>query len=86
MFLDLTHQPFTNTWYNGATVGNVQGAPLIPQPNRRDQILMFGMQATYELFKGLEAGIHWYFIRDNSNINLYNYSRHIAGGQLAYRY
>ena len=47
---------------------------------------MFGMQATYELFKGLEAGIHWYFIRDNSNINLYNYSRHIAGGQLAYRY
>ena len=47
---------------------------------------MFGMQATYELVKGLEAGVHWYFIRDNSNISLYNYSRHIAGGQLAYRY
>jgi hypothetical protein len=86
MFLDLTQQPFTHTWYNGATVGNIQGAPLVSQPKRRDQILMFGMQATYELFKGLEAGIHWYFIRDNSNIDLYNYSRHITGGQLAYRY
>lgn len=86
MFLDLTQQPFSNTWYNGATVGNVQGAPLVPQPKRRDQILMFGMQFTYELFKGMEAGVHWYFIRDNSNIDLYNYSRHIAGGQLAYRY
>lgn len=86
MFLDLTQQPFANTWYNGAVVGNVQGAPLIPQPRRQDQILMFGVQATYELFKGMEAGVHWYFIRDNSNINLYNYSRHIAGGQLAYRY
>lgn len=86
MFLDLTQQPFAHTFYNGATVGNIQGAPLIPQPKRRDQIAMFGMAATYELCKGLEAGIHWYFIRDNSNINLYNYSRHIAGGQIAYRY
>ena len=86
MFLDLTKQPYDNTFYNGATVGNILGAPLIPQPNRRDQILMFGVQATYEFVKGLEAGIHWYFIRDNSNINLYTYSRHIVGGQIAYRY
>ena len=86
MFLDLTQQPFAHTFYNGATVDNIAGAPLIPQPKRRDQILMFGVQATYEFFKGFEGGIHWYFIRDNSNINLYNYSRHIAGGQLAYRY
>lgn len=86
MFLDLTYQPFVNTWYNGAVVGNIAGNPLIPQPKRRDEILMFGVQATYEFFKGMEGGIHWYFIRDNSNINLYNYSRHITGGQLAYRY
>jgi tetratricopeptide (TPR) repeat protein len=86
IFLDLTQQPFSKTFYNGATVGNILGAPLVPQPNRRDQILMFGMVGTYELFKGLEANIHWYFIRDNSNVNLYNYSRHIAGGQLTYRY
>jgi hypothetical protein len=47
---------------------------------------MFGRQATYELFKGLESWIHRYFIGDNSNIDLYNHSRHIAGGQLTYRY
>jgi tetratricopeptide (TPR) repeat protein len=86
VFLDLTQQPYDNTFYNGATVGNILGAALLPQPKRQDQILMFGMQATYEFVKGLEGGIHWYFIRDNSNVNLYNYSRHIAGGQLAYRY
>jgi len=86
IFLDLTSQPFDNTFYNGATVGNVQGAPLIPQPKRYDQILMLGMAATYELVKGLEVNIHGYYIRDKSNIYLYNYHRYIAGGQVAYRY
>jgi tetratricopeptide (TPR) repeat protein len=86
VFLNLTDQPFDNTFYNGETVGNIAGAPLLPQPKRLDQILMLGMQATYELVKGLEANIHWYYIRDNSNINLYNYHRYIAGGQIAYRY
>jgi tetratricopeptide (TPR) repeat protein len=86
IFLDLTDQPFDHTFYNGATVGNILGAPLLPQPKRLDQILMLGMQVTYELVKGLEANIHWYYIRDNSNVNLYNYKRFIAGGQIAYRY
>jgi tetratricopeptide (TPR) repeat protein len=86
VFLDLTNQPYENIFYNGATVGNILGAPLIPQPKRQDLIAMLGMQATYQLCKGLEASVHWYFIRDDSNINLYTYSRHIAGGQLAYRY
>jgi len=86
IFLDLTNQPFDNTFYNGQTIGNILGAPLISNPKRLDQILMLGMQATYELVKGLEVGIHWYYIRDNSNISLYNYHRYIAGGQLAYRY
>jgi tetratricopeptide (TPR) repeat protein len=86
VFLDLTTQPFDNTFYNGQTVGNILGAPLIPNPNRQDQILMLGTQATYELVKGLEVGIHWYYIRDKSNISLYNYHRYIAGGQIAYRY
>jgi hypothetical protein len=86
VFLDLTNQPYDNTFFNGTTVGNIIGAPLIPQPKRQDYIAMLGMQATYELFKGMEASIHWYFIRDDSNVNIYTYSRHIAGGQLAYRY
>ena len=33
MFLDLTQQPFNNTWYNGATVDNVQGVPRFPNPS-----------------------------------------------------
>ncbi len=86
IFLDLMHQPYDNVFYNGTTIGNIQGAPLLPQPNRLDQILILGMQSTYELIPKLEFGVHWYYIRDNSNITLYNYSRHIVGCQFAYRY
>jgi len=86
IFLDLMHQPFANEFYNGATIGNILGAPLLPQPHRLDQILILGMMSSYEFLKGLEFGIHWYYIRDNSNINLYNYSRHMVGCQFAYRY
>jgi tetratricopeptide (TPR) repeat protein len=86
VFLDLTTQPYDNVFYNGTTVGNIIGAPLVPQPKRHDYIAMLGMQLTYELVKGLEASVHWYYIRDDSNVNIYTYSRHIAGGQLAYRY
>jgi tetratricopeptide (TPR) repeat protein len=86
IFIDLMNQPFDNVFYNGVTVGNIVGAPLVPQPTRQDQILILGMQTTYEMLKGLEFGVHWYYIRDNSNINLYNYSRHIVGCQFAYRY
>jgi hypothetical protein len=86
IFLDLTTQPYDNTFFNGATVGNIIGAPLIPQPKRFDQILILGMQGTYELVKGLEVGIHWYYIRDNSNVSLYSYHRYIAGGLLSYKY
>jgi tetratricopeptide (TPR) repeat protein len=86
IFLDLTHQPYEHPFYNGATGGNILGAPLVPNPKRQDEVLMLGMQLTYELVKGLDVGIHWYYIRDKSNIYLYNYSRHIAGGLLSYRY
>jgi Tfp pilus assembly protein PilF len=86
VFLDLTLQPFTNIFYSGATVGNILGAPLIPQPQRYDRILMTGVSATYELIKGFEANVHGYYIRDQSNIYLYNYHRFIVGGQLSYRY
>jgi tetratricopeptide (TPR) repeat protein len=86
IFLDLTLQPYEHPFYTGATAGNIIGAPLVPNPKRQDEILMLGMQLTYELIKGLDASIHWYYIRDKSNIYLYNYSRHIAGGQLTYHY
>lgn len=86
IFLDLALQPFDHVFFNGATVGNIQGAPLLPQPKRYDEILILGMQGTYEFLKGLEFGVHWYFIRDNSNVALYDYNRHIVGCQIGYRY
>jgi tetratricopeptide (TPR) repeat protein len=79
IFLDLMNQPFDNIFYNGI-ISNA------PQPRRLDQILILGMQSTYEVIKGLEFGVHWYYIRDNSNIALYNYSRHIIGCQFNYYY
>jgi tetratricopeptide (TPR) repeat protein len=86
IFLDLTLQPYEHPFYSGVTYGNILGAPLVPNPKRQDEILMLGMQLTYQVFKNLEANIHWYYIRDKSNVYLYNYSRQIAGGQLTYRY
>jgi hypothetical protein len=86
IFLDLMSQPYDHMFFNGATFGNFIGTPLVPQPKRFDQILILGMVSSYEFLKGLEFGIHWYYIRDNSNISLYDYSRHIVGCQLAYRY
>jgi tetratricopeptide (TPR) repeat protein len=76
IFIDLMLQPYEHPFFNGATFGD----------KRSDQIMIFGMQSTYEFLKGLEFGIHWYYIRDNCNIAIYNYSRHIVGCQFAYRY
>jgi hypothetical protein len=53
---------------------------------RNDQILILGAQATYTIYKGLEANLHYYFVRDASNVALYDYNRHIFGAQLGYRY
>jgi tetratricopeptide (TPR) repeat protein len=86
IFIDLMFQPYEHPFYNGATFGNILGAPLIPNPKRRDKIMIFGMQTTYEFIKGLEFGVHWYYIRDDSNIALYDYTRHIVGCQFSYRY
>ena len=76
IFIDLMYQPYEHPFYNGVTFGD----------KRLDKIVIFGMQTTYEFLKGLEFGVHWYYIRDNSNIALYNYSRHMVGCQFAYHY
>ncbi len=77
-FVDLAFQPYTNTW-----VGNNLAAA---NPKRDDTILILGAEATYNLWKGLELNGHYFFIRNNSNIALYDYNRHIIGMQLGYRY
>jgi tetratricopeptide (TPR) repeat protein len=85
-FLDMYLQPFEQTFYNGATVGNIAGNPLIPNPKRDDQVLITGVQVSYEIIKRVEFNVHYFFTRDKSNISLYNYSRNIFGCQLGFRY
>jgi hypothetical protein len=41
---------------------------------------------TYNIWKGLDFNAHYFFTRANSNTAIYNYSRHIVGIQLGYRY
>jgi tetratricopeptide (TPR) repeat protein len=78
LFLDLLLQPYVN---------NFMGSPqFLSGSPRNDKILIFGAQATYALYKGLEANIHYYYIRDDSNVALYDYDRHIFGALLGYRY
>lgn len=75
-FVDLNLQPFDHQFYNGVGF----------EANRFDKSIITGLQVTYELYKGLDFNVHYFFSRDDSNTALYNYSRHIVGCQLGYRY
>lgn len=78
IFLDLILQPYENIFFDGQRANH--NSP------RNDKILIFGAQGTYNIYKGLEFNLHYYFVRDSSNIAIYDYNRHIFGGQLGYRY
>ena len=77
-FADLNFQPYLYNWYNGN--------PAESNPKRHDTIFIGGVEATQRIYKGLEFNVHYYYIRDKSNISLYNYSRHLVGCQVGYRY
>jgi Flp pilus assembly protein TadD len=77
-FVDLAFQPYTNNFFNGN--------PAVTNPKRDDTIFMLGVEGAYNIWKGLEISAHYYYIRDDSNVALYDYTRHIMGGQLGYRY
>ncbi|MCX5889478.1 MAG: tetratricopeptide repeat protein [Deltaproteobacteria bacterium] len=75
-FVDLSVQPYEHLFFNGAGLEN----------KRFDKILVTGLQFTYQLPKGFDFNVHYFFTRDNSNTALYTYSRHIVGCQIGYRY
>ena len=77
-FVDLVLQPYEHRWFNGD--------PLATFPKREDRILLTGLQATSEIYKGLEFNVHYFFVRDDCNVALYDYKRHIVGCQLGFRY
>ncbi|MEJ5331095.1 MAG: tetratricopeptide repeat protein [Desulfobaccales bacterium] len=75
---EISWQPYVHTW-----VGDNFAAS---NPRRRDTIYTVGAEASYRLWRGLEAVASYYFIRDDSNIALYDYRRHLVGLQLGYRH
>lgn len=77
-FTDFTLQPYQYQW--------TDGNPFVRYPKRDDKILMAGVEVTQQIYKGLEINAHYYYVREDSNIPLYDYDRHIVGAQLGYRY
>jgi tetratricopeptide (TPR) repeat protein len=78
LFVDFIIQPYENVFFDGRRANH--------DSPRNDKIVIFGAQGTYKVYKGLEMNLHYYFVRDASNIAIYDYHRHIVGGQLGYRY
>ncbi len=76
-FLDLILQPYDHPFLSGN---------LVYLDKREDKMMIFGVNVAYAFYKGLEFNVHYYFVRDDSNIALYDYRRHIVGCQLGYRY
>jgi len=77
-FGEISWQPYVHVW-----VGDNFAAV---NPRRRDTLYTLGAEASYRLWRGLEAVASWYFIRADSNIALYDYRRHLVGLQLGYRH
>jgi len=75
---DFILQPYDNFWFDGN--------PANSNPKRHDKLFIGGVEVTQQIYKGLEISGHYYFVRDNSNIRLYDYSRHLVGVQLGYKY
>ena len=74
--VELISQPFDHQWFNGLNY----------QAKRRDKIMVLGLQVLYKIHKNIDANLHYYYIRNDSNTPLYDYDRTIAGLMLEYRY
>lgn len=75
---DFILQPYDNFWFNGN--------PFVLNPKRHDKLFIGALEITQKIYQGLELSGHYFYVRDDSNTSLYDYSRHIVGVQLGYRY
>jgi hypothetical protein len=78
-YISYSYQPYFQNWINAA-------APNLPYQNRTDNWVTGGIQATYKIYKGLYTEAHYNFTVASSNINFYNYNRHVVGASVGYRY
>ena len=74
--LELISQPFDHQWFDGVNY----------QAKRRDKIMVAGLQILYKFYKNFDLNLHYYYIRDDSNIPLYDYDRSITGLLVEYRF
>ncbi len=82
MFVNLLLEPYDNKWFGVTSLFEV---PAI-HAKRHDTTLIYGVNAIYEIYRGLEFKVQYYLIRDYSNIAIYDYTRHIVGCQFGFRY
>ena len=61
-------------------------SPIFTYPKRKDKALLFGAVLEYRIYKGMIGSVHYYVNRQESNVGFYDFTSHIFGGQLAYRY
>jgi hypothetical protein len=79
-YISYSYQPYFHTWINAAApTQNIY-------PKRVDNWVTGGIQATYKIYKGFYTEAHYNFTVAGSNINFYNYNRHLVGGTVGYRY
>jgi hypothetical protein len=79
-YISYSYQPYFNTWVNASNPSqNIY-------PKREDNWVTGGVQAIYKFYKGFYAEAHYNFTVASSNINFYNYNRHVVGGTVGYRY
>lgn len=76
-FLDLGLEPYDHRYFDGTATA---------YPRRNDTILNLGGIVTFNIYKGFDFNVHYYFTRDYSNVTWYDYSRHMVGGLLSYTY
>ena len=76
-YVMLSWTPYDNNWINGTTTAF---------PKRNDFNFQFRLDLTYKIYKGLEANVHYYYENNDSNINLYWYTKNMFGGFLGYKY
>jgi hypothetical protein len=77
LYLDLALRPY---WHD--FIGSV---PPVSDA-RNDKVMILGVIMECKIYKGLVGSLHYYLNRQDSNVPLYDYTAHILGAQLAYKY
>jgi len=65
---------------------NFDNTHTIYQKKREDQTYTVGTMFTYEIIKNLELQVRYTYVKEESNLDIYDYNRHIVSTGLQYKY